>query len=240
MAVSTLKRRIILLAATVALTSLVVVIHVTDFCDLEAVTIDGQASHDWQNEYDLAAGKPIFHQSVDGLAERLLQKSSVVRVDVDYRLPHTVEVKINEFTPACFVVDAKTGRLKGISSQGRVVPLSGDNIDWDNPVFTSITAARWFDFCDDPRARLIVPQLLQLRDDNVDLYRLIGEVDFGSPDFLIVSISGLPYRLIVDAMNFSEQLSAFGDFIEPYQVNLEGTRMLDMRHDRMIVQIDKK
>ncbi|HUV31835.1 MAG TPA: hypothetical protein VMY05_12200 [Acidobacteriota bacterium] len=230
------RRRIVLAVLAVALTAAAVTINVTDVCHLEAVTLNGEPVENWQDEYGLSEDRMILRQPVDKLVTALLDQEGVFKVDVDYQLMHAIDVRTNNFTPACFVVDEKSGRLKGLNATARVVLLGPSVADWEHPVLTNVTADRLYDYCDDPRVRIIVPQLIELRGDNVDLYRLISEVDFGRTDCLIVTVAGLPYRLKVDAAQFESQINEYVTFLEQFDADLKAADALDLRLDNMIIK----
>ncbi len=230
------KVGILLLLVTVVGLAVIVLIRFTDVCRLEAVTLNSDVVDDWETEYGLSPDKTIFDQPVDSLADELLSQKGIFKVDVGYRLPHTLELRINDFEPVCFVVDKHTGKLRGLNAQAWVVSLSESITDWEHPVLSNIGAGRLYDYCDDPRVNIIVPQLMQLRRSNADLYRLLEEIDFTSKEYLNVSLAGLPYRLQVSAEGLLHQIKDFVKFLEQFHPRLEGTRVLDMRFENMIIR----
>ena len=223
------------MGAAVVLTGLTLIINFSDVCQLEAVTLNGLPLEGWEDELGLRR-EVISRQPVDHVAAKLLAEDGVLKVDVDYRLPGRIDIRTNQFTPVCLVLDSRTGVLRGLNEQARTVPLQPGMAQWEHPVLVNVKASRLFDYCGDHRVRRVIPQLAGLREDFVDLYRLIEEIDFASPDYLTLSISGLTYRLRVDADQLTDQLSAFVSFLEQFQPDLETTRMLDLRYDDIIVQ----
>ena len=232
-------RRVLLLILVFILTGLAVTVDFTGLCRLEAVTLDGSPLEGWEEEYGLSRGSMILRQPLDHLAAAILAEDEVVKVDIDYRLPRRIEIRTNRFAPVCLVLDNKSGTMKGLTAQGRVVLLEPETVDWENPVLVNVIADSLYGFCSDHRVRCVVPQLTEVRENYTDLYRLIDEIDFGSPDCLTLSFSGLPYRLRVDAGQLAWQLEGFVVFLEQYQPNLEATRILDLRFDDMIIQEER-
>ena len=162
--------------------------------------------------------------------------TAIARVDIEFSLPGRLDIQTNRFTPACFVLDKVSGRLLGLNPQGRVVPLASTKGDFEHPVLTRVAAGRLFERCDDVRVATVVTQLERLADDNPDLYRLIDEIDFGSPEFVTIAVSGLPYRLKANAVKLHDQLSGFIRFAESYQASIENAREYDLRFDNMIIK----
>lgn len=231
----------LILAVTVMLgTTLLILVHSTDVCRLEAVTLNGERIDDWSNRYGLRQDNSLFRQPLDSLAEDLISEPQILKVDISYSLPHRVDVRTNDFEPVCFLLDASTGKLFGLDRKARTIPLERIDIDWEHPVLTSVNARKLFSYCDDVRANVVVRQLEQLRRENIDLYRLIDEIDFADRGFLKVAISGLPYRLKVRAEYFLKDVDKFVEFVSRFAPDLEGVTMLDTRCDGMIICAGEK
>jgi len=237
MKVTVSRRRLILLLAAVIGLATTVWVKYSHVCYLEAVTLNGEVVNDWETEFGLTPDRSILQQPVDSLASELLSQEGIFKVDVGYRLPNMIELRTNDFTPVCFVLDQNSGRLYGLNSQARVVSLGESIADWEHPVLCNVAATRLYSHCDDPRVRIIVPQLMRLRASNIDLYRLIDEVDFTHTEYLVVSVSGLSYRLKVSAEHLLRQVGQFIEFLEQFDPDLERTRMLDMRFENMIIRV---
>ena len=240
MKVKVTRLRAVLAATTLVAVGLVILINFTEVLNLQAVTLNGEPVEDWQSEFGLSGDRRAVDQPVDSLARKILEQQGIVKVDVDVDLPGEIEIRTNSFEPVCYVVDLSSGRMKGLNAQGRVVVLNRRDLDWEHPVLTHVTAEKLYDYCEDPRVRVLVPQLMSFREDNVDFYRLIEEIDFESDDCLVVSVSGFSYRLKVNAEGFYEQINEFIAFLEQFDTDLSETRALDLRLDNMIVQTGEK
>ncbi len=128
----------------------------------------------------------------------------------------------------------------GLDEQARLIPLRDDESDWEHPVLTSLEAGKLFEHCRDARVSVIVSELEQLRRDNVDLYRLIEEIDFGAEAYLYVTVSGLQYRLKLRAESFVDDLGRFVEFVGSFNPVLDSVTMVDLRFDQMIVCTERK
>lgn len=229
------KRKIILAALALVSLGMVAIVNFTDVCNLQAVTLNGHEVPDWQERYPLSGDKLFFRQPLDSVSKDLLSNDSIVQVDFDFDMPGTLNIRTNAFEPFCFVLDASSGRMRGLNQQGRIIRLENNITDWEHPILTSLEADRLYDFCDDPRVALLLPQLKRLMSDNRELYRTIEEIDFKAEDRLTVWISGLPYRLIVSAEEFYGQINEFVSFLEQFDTDQSKTRTIDLRNENMIV-----
>lgn len=219
---------------------LIVVMHFTDACQLEQVRLNDRNIDNWPATFGLHQFKPLIRQPLDSLADVLLARKDVFRVDIDYALPDGISIRTNAFRPVGFLADKNSGDLFGLDEQARLIPLRDDEADWEHPVLTSLDAGRLFEHCRDARVSVIIAELEQLRRDNVDLYRLIEEIDLGAEACLNVTISGLPYRLKLRAESFGDDLGRFVEFVGSFNPVLDSVTLVDLRFDQMIVCTERK
>lgn len=212
-----------------------IILNYTGIFKLEIVTVNASVIEDENTSFKLNSGQPITRQPLDSIATSLLTKNNIYKVDIDYELPNTVDIKINNFHPTCFVLDQISQKLYGLDECGRILSLENAEYDWNNPILTSVTVGKIYDHCRDYRICQVVKYLVELKNKNLELYRLIDEIDFGNSGFLKVSIDGLPYRLKVRSQNFLKDLNRFVEFVSRFQPDLEGVRLIDLCFDDMIV-----
>jgi len=219
--------------------ALAAVVNLTDVCRLEAVALDGREVDSWEKKYGLDDRGSVFGQPLDSLALVLLERRDIARVEIDYRLPDGLEITTNDFEPVCFAVSRFGGRLYGLDERARVISLDNDNINWEHPCLTNVKINRLYEMCGDYRVNLVVSQLEELRRQHLDLYRLVNEIDFESNHFLLVSVSGLSFRLKVKAESFLRQFNVFIRFLESFNAHLDSTGVVDLRFDDMIITVGK-
>ncbi|KAA3635061.1 MAG: hypothetical protein DWP97_05580, partial [Calditrichaeota bacterium] len=174
-------------------------------------------------------------QPADSVVATLLEKKSIYKVDLSYMLPNEIEIKTNNYEPVCFGLDRFSGTIYGITDEGRIVSLKNCTYNWDNPILTSISVPKVYGFATDFRVKNIVKELLKLQKQNLDLYKLIDEIDFGNSYFLKVSIDGLSYRLKLRSDNFINDLNKFISFVTKYNPDLTQVKLVDLRFDEMII-----
>ncbi|MDD5426316.1 MAG: hypothetical protein PHN52_07540 [candidate division Zixibacteria bacterium] len=233
----TVKIKVIMLVVIALGLALAVVVNFTGICRLEGVVLDGREVDNWQKKYPLEAGHSVFKQPLDELADKLLAGKNIGQVEIDYVLPDRLSITTNNFEPVCFAVDKDNGRLYGLDEKGRVLRLDKKISDWEHPFLTSVTVKKLFAECDDYRVGLVVAQLEDLRRRHLDLYRLVDEIDFEAAHFLMVTVSGFPFRLKVTAEAFLEQFNVFVRFMESYEAGLDSTSVVDLRFEDMIITV---
>jgi hypothetical protein len=211
------------------------VVNFTNVCRLEAVTLNGEPVDNWSGRFDMLQEKSLFRQPLDSLARIVLTEKNTFKVDISCSWPHTLNISTNAFSPTCFLLDKTSGRFYGLEENGRIVPLENTATDWERPVLTGVKRGRWFGYCREGRVKVVVDQLEYLRKSNLNLFRLIDEIDFETTDYVQVSISGLPYRLKARPESLARDLDRFIEFVTRFDPNLDGVRHLDLRFDNMII-----
>ena len=232
-----LKIKIMMLAVIFFGLAVLFVVDLVNVCPLEAVTLDNKPVTSFDEKFCLEKDRSLFHQPLDSLARELLKRNDVVRVEVDYDLPRGLNIVTNDLEPVCFVVDRDSGRLYGLDNQARVIETGKFVRDWELPVLTNVRVEKLYRACPDYRVNLLVAQLERLRGEHLDLFRLISEVDLENSRYAIVSLAGLPYRLKLKADDFFRQFNAFFKFVENYEADFNGIKMVDLRFEDMIITV---
>jgi hypothetical protein len=171
--------RIWLSAGILICAAIIGVTRLTDAFQLGRVIYNGNHFNDYVDRFGLEDSASVFEQPLDSLADALLAERNVFRVDVDVRLPGDIEIRTNAFEPVCFAVDQTTGTVYGLTADARAVHLDNADRDWEHPVFTGVRVRKLYGRCDDHRVGLVISQLDDLEKRNVDLYRMVEQVDFG-------------------------------------------------------------
>lgn len=213
-----------------------VLVNFTKVCQLEAVTLDGKSVENFNKKLGLKPDADVLDQPLDSLSDVLLAKKGIVKVDIDFVVPHGIEIRTNQFTPCCFILDSENERLLGLSDEGRVVTIPDGQQNWEHPTLTNVKVGKLYAHCPDSRVDIILPQLRRLEGGHIDLYRLITEIDFANSNYLVVTISGLPFRLKVSVDRFADQLDELIEFIEKFSPDLTETKFVDLRFDDMIIR----
>lgn len=210
-------------------------VEFTPMCRLEAVTLDGMDVDDWPDRFGLHPQKPVVSQPLDSLAQTLMARKGVFRVDIAPSLSGRLAVRINDIEPACLLLDRGTGNLYGLNRDARVISLERRHIDWERPVITGAEGAGVFERCFDARVSVIVDNLEWERENHPDLYRLIEQIDVYSQEAVAVSLAGFPFTIKVRAARLASDLDRFIEFVAGFDVNLDSVRVVDMRFDDLII-----
>ncbi len=229
------RTKLTLLALTIVGAGLLVTVNYTNAWRLNTVRYNQSEVSGWQTKFGLSDAKPLVRQPVDSLALALIAKRSIFKVDISFTFPRGLDIKTNNFSPVSFLVDRYSGQIYGVLESGLLVNLDNCESDWEHPVLTSVPAGRLFGHSGDIRVDVVVKQLQQIREQNLDLYRLIDEVDFGNVNFLKVSVAGLPYRLKVRAETLASDIGRFVEFVSKFNPDLKYVTLMDLRFDDMII-----
>ncbi len=235
-------KKIKLIAAGILISGLgfFIVVNYTDACHLENVFINGKSIENWSERLGLNENEALVKCPVDSVAREILIEEKIFKVDVAYLLPNELEIKTNNFKPVCFVIGQETGRMFGLDESGRLIGLENAEIDWEQPVFTGVKTADLFNYCNDFRVPIAIKQLEIIRRKQIDVYRLIDEIDFSNSGYLVTTLSGMDLKLWVRADRLLENLSRMIDFIHKYDTDISNLDHLDLRYDDMIICAEGK
>jgi hypothetical protein len=229
------RMKLALAAASVFGVALVGVVNYTGACRLREVTVNDVSVEDWRQRYPMLDTNRGPLQSIQSVAEKVLDDTDVFKVDLSWSLPHRLDIRTNRFTPECFLLDKNTAQMYGLDDHGRVVPLTRPVGNWERPVLTGLTVRAMFERCSDTRVVVVARKLEQLRREHRDLFRLIEEINFDDEFGLTVTVAGLSYQLKLRAETMIEDVDRFARFITHFGVDLEEVRLMDLRFDDMII-----
>lgn len=218
----------------------VIIVNFTEFCTLEAVTVDGQGPGKWNKKSLLIKDKSILRQPLKEFKENSLADEKILKLDYKYVWPHTLNVEVNTISPECLLLDRNNGVLYGLDEHGRVFPLKPELVDWERPVLTGISIRKMYQCPSEIRLREVLPALSQLRSEKENFFRLIEQVDFSSNDFIEVAIAGHEHAVRVRSDYFLGDMKRYVDFAAKYNQELEGIKVIDLRQDGQIVTKGKK
>lgn len=238
----TLPKKIKLLLAGILISGFgfFVVVNYTDACRLENVVLNGKSIENWPERLGLKEQEVLVKCPIDSIAQVLLAKEKIFKVDVAYHLPNALEIKTNNFKPVCFVIGQESGKMFGLDEAGRLIGLENAEIDWEQPIFTGVNTGDMFNYCDDYRVPVAISQLEEIRKNKIDVFRLIDEIDFSKNDYLVASLSGLDLKLWIRADKLMEDMNRMVEFIHKYDTDISNLDHLDLRYDDMIICAEGK
>lgn len=234
------KVKMVFVLMLLGMLALVITVNFTEFCTLEAVTVDGRHMEKWNKESPLIQDKSILRQPLEEFEVSSWADEKTLKLDYKYAWPHTLNVKLNSISPECFLLDRNSAVLYGLDANGRVFPLKPNVVDWERPVLTGISIRKLYQCPSDVRLFEVLPALDQLRSEKANFFRLIEQVDFGSDDFIEVAIAGHEHAVRVRADRFYDDINRYVDFVAKYHQQLEEIKVIDLRQDGQIVTKGKK
>lgn len=207
----------------------------SDAFRLEEVYLDGQPVADWEEQQSMLDTGAVFAQPLDSLADAILSRAGTHKVDVRVSLPHKIEITTNDFQSICFLLDRPTGIMIGLDRQARVVPLQKQSDQWEKPIITGVEADRRFHRSDNPAVTEIVSQLITIYEKNLDLYRMIDEIDLSRGNYARLYLSGLSFTLKARIGFLHHDLKRFVEFVTRYNPSLDDVKEVDLRFSNMII-----
>ncbi|MEA1981380.1 MAG: hypothetical protein U9N54_10440 [candidate division Zixibacteria bacterium] len=230
-----LKYRLIALGVIVIALVMMISINYTDAFQLERVYLDGKELTDWGEELDGIDSGVTIKQSLESAAKSMLSKKGIFRIDMAIRTPNEIEIMTNDFKPFCFVLDKSRGELLGLNENGRIIPLTNNDIDWECPVITGVKVKKIFHRSENVRLVVLLDELKELHDNHLDLFRTIEEIDISNDKYVKVQPDGLDYYLKIRPDNFNKDMERFVEFMENYYPETEYIRSINFCNDKMIV-----
>lgn len=224
------------MSAALLVTAGALVIHFTDVCRLQAVEVNNAPMPNWQGKFGLSGSRLLNQQPIDLVATEMLGSNDVVKVDVDFMLPGTIRIRTNDYTPVAFLVDRTVGQIWGLDPSGRIVPLDKSFSNWELPFFTGLVAGRTYGGCEDLRVGVALAQLAILKATDEFSYEVVGEVNFSSPDFLLVHLEGLNVPVKVSPDGLSRQIAAVANFVRSFHPDFSDAKALDPRFGNLVVK----
>lgn len=234
------KTKLVLVLTVFGLGLGVLIVSFTEVATLRAVTVDGESVEKWSKKSPLVENKSILRQPLKEFVESSFTDEKTLKLDYRYSWPHTLNVKVNLISPDCFLLDRNSSTLYGLDENARVLPLDPEIVDWERPVLTGIGVRKVYQRPSDIRVREVLFALDKLRSEKVNFYRLIEQVDFGSSEYIEVSVAGHEHTVRVRAESFYDDIKRYVDFVARYHPELEGIRVIDLRQDGQIVTKGKQ
>ncbi len=234
------KTKLIFALSILSMLTVVLVVSFTEVATLRAVTVDGESVEKWSKKSPLVENQSILRQPLKEFVESSFTDEKTLKLDYRYSWPHTLNVKVNLISPDCFLLDRSSSTLYGLDENARVLPLDAEFADWERPVLTGIEVRKMYQRPSDNRLHKVLLGLDKLRSEKVNFYRLIEQVDFGSSEFIEVSVAGHEHTVRVRAELFYDDIKRYIDFVARYNPELEGIKVIDLRQDGQIVTKGKK
>lgn len=229
------RTQLAVIAGAVIGVAMLSIVNLSEACRLKAVVLNDRSLEDWSEQLGLRPDRALLSQPTARAASSLLSRSDVFKVDIEYVWPDRLEIATNRFTPLVCLLDQSTGRLFGCDKNARIVALDPPVADWERPVITGLESGPLHSLCSDARVRILIDQLETLRDEKLDLYRLIEEIDLSDRYHIVVSLAGLPYRLKMFADQLLDGIDGSVEFVTSFDADMEGVRLLDVRFDDMVI-----
>ena len=134
------RTRWLLAGGIVVGAGMIVALHLSPWCRLEAITLNDAPVEDWTVRYPMLHHASIVQQPLDRLSRMLMCEPGVFKVDMQFTSPHSLAIKTNHYRPVCLLLDQAAGDLYGLDEFARLLPLDNAEMTWECPIVTGATA----------------------------------------------------------------------------------------------------
>lgn len=220
----------IVMAAVLAVT-----VNFTDASRLRIVTIDGATVDQWDGPFKSLDSGSVVVQPLAELAGSILEKPGIHRVDAEVSGWNGIKILTNNFQPVCFQLDRGSGKLRALDRQARETPLPSGEINWQRPIITGASFGKLYARSRNPAVTLVVEQLRNLEEENVDLFRMVEEIELGYGRTVLLSLSGLSFQLKLRTEFLADDLARFIRFFSDFDTDLTDVRLVDLSNEGMAV-----
>jgi hypothetical protein len=207
---------------------------------LKRVTLDGELIPlEDSRALGLAPGSSVFQQRLDVTANMMCRRAGIGAAQVEIVSAHAVDIRTNQFESMFLVYDARSKRLRGLTSNLVVAPLDNNKLTGKElesaPMFVGLAGIKLFERPTDFRLETIVADLRRLCDEDERLFVTLSAIDCSREDYLTVSFRNTDVVLKADALTFGEAIARFQTVITSASDITSETAVVDMRFDGLMI-----
>ncbi len=214
--------------------------YYTGFFNFHKITVVPEKYADQAANLGSELGRNIFTVPFDEALVYFISDQMVQSARLDYELPDAVSIKIEEAQPLALMIARDGQSIFALDERGRIIPREQSSGAYRLPIITGLKDCSLYRIPDDKKLRLIIPQLLRIRDDHDDFYRSISSIDLSSPDSVKVQMDGMSFQLIMYAGDMYESIKRLRQFLLDINPDLKDVVSLDMRSEKQIIAMRKK
>ena len=229
----------IMLVATVVIAGLLVTAKYTRLCKLEQVYaetnpdfLDNRISSEYIQQN-------LFKVPLDDIAERMMANKKILKVDLDYDLPGSISAVINDIRPIAMLLSSDGQSLLYVSQDLQTLPVNNSELNWDIPMVTGISDPSPYKRLKNSNLKLVVRDLVKIRDDFRDFYLAISNIDLLDDESIRVNLEGLPFIVETYSGNLYQSMKKLKLFLLEYNPDLSEIKRLDMRSEEQIIAASK-
>jgi len=225
----------ILFAVSMIMVVGIILIEYTGLLKLEEINLEGDDLFSQNDTPEMVAGMNLFAAPLDKMADRLLNRKKVFRIDVDYQLPNGINLNVNSVKPKAMIID-NNGRTKYYLTEScHLLPINEISEHLDFPLITGLSDCCVYERVRDDRLQIILTQLDALKKDCSDFYFALAAMDLSDKEIVRINIEGLPFDVETYAGTVYQAIRTLEAFLMEYNPDLREIKKLDMRLEGMII-----
>ncbi|SYZ72778.1 hypothetical protein TRIP_C20893 [Candidatus Zixiibacteriota bacterium] len=214
--------------------------YYTGFFNLHRVSVSPEKYADQASNLDSVRGKNIFGIPFDQELLYFISEPMVQSASLKYEFPDAVAIDIEEAKPLALAIAQDGQSIYALDERGRVILRESQAPAFELPIITGLKDSPLYTVPKNPRLRLIIPQLLQIRKDHQDFYRLISSIDLSAPDSVTVKMDGMSFIVIMFAGEMCANCERLRQFLLDINPDLKDVIAIDMRSEKQIIATRKK
>jgi cell division septal protein FtsQ len=226
-----------MLIAAISIAALIGTLKYTGISKLEKINLESAELPFEPETLNIAMNQNLFQAPLPDLINSMLSHKKVFRVDIDYRLPDGIGIKINDIKPVALVIGENGRVVYRLSESCHLLPCHAPPMEYDFPVITGLDNCTAYKRVRDERVTLLIKQLKQLKEVSIDFYLAISSIDMSHPERLSVYIDGLTFPVDTYAGNLCPTMEKLRAFLLNFNPDLNDVKRLDLRSDNMIVAV---
>jgi hypothetical protein len=224
-----------MLAASVLMTAAIGVMRFSGLFNFREVEIDSCYKPKSMKVVEQSLGMNLFSVPVSAIIDSFLSNREVRKVDVDYRLPDRIRIKLNDIRPVALVVGSGTPSIYALDRNRFILPFEETSRHIDVPVISGLDHISPYRQADDVRLSTIIEQLEDLKSECIDFYLAISNIDLSKADCISIYLDGLSFPIITYAGALYRTIKSLKIFLLEFNPDLMGVKKLDLRSDKLII-----
>ncbi len=214
--------------------------YFTDYLILHKVTVSPDKYSPALKDANLATGKNILMTPAEDAASYLLFSQPIAKVDLQYKLPDAIDIRLTDFVPIALILCEDRQTLFGLDHAGRLLPVEESDSRYSLPFITGLKTGPLYHKIPDYRLTQVMEHLNRLRLEEQDFYLSLSSIDFTAGDSIMVRIDGLPYTLVMNASGLYDGIRALKQFVTAYNPDLKNVVRLDFRLKDQIIALKEE
>lgn len=225
-----------LAAMTVALSCVTFALEVSGHFALKRAMVNGEPlSNDEAANLGLRIGESVFQQDCEVAAAVMCRREGIGSADITIQLPDKILITTNNFDSDLLVYDAAGMRLLGLDDRQSVTPIPPSIAEYIGPTLHGLQDLKLYEKPSDFRVASVARDLEALKQEHLQWFMSICEIDFSQSDCLRISVDRFAFVTLAPADDLLLSLETLFRMADGSPEALENASSVDLRFTGQIV-----